>query len=161
MQDYLEHVTNELSSPLMSSNTSTPQWHAAFPTPTLSAESISPSQLADILLDPKSQVLRDYVVVDVRRTVTDFEEFAIPGCLNLPAHSFYQTLPTIVKLLEPVPLVVFHCNSCKEGGRGWRTAGWYRDAVTAGSSSKAVILDGGIKGWIEQFGHDERLCKRI
>ncbi|KAJ7066440.1 Rhodanese-like domain-containing protein [Mycena amicta] len=141
----------------MSSGT---EWHAIFPTPSSAPEWISSAELASIMMDSQKEVFRDYVVVDVRRT--DFEDFAVVGCLNLPAHSFYQTLPTIIKILGGVPLVIFHCNSCKEGGRGWRTAGWYQDAVNkAGISSKGVILEGGIQGWAKEFSEDARLTQKI
>ncbi|KAF7350511.1 Rhodanese-like protein [Mycena venus] len=105
--------------------------------------------------------MKDYIVVDVRRT--DFEDASIAGCLNLPAHSFYPTLSTIVALLASVPLVIFHCNSCKPGGRGPRTAGWYQDACNAqgAGTSRAVVLEGGIKAWVEAFGEDANLTKKL
>ncbi|KAF7290305.1 Rhodanese domain-containing protein [Mycena chlorophos] len=136
------------------------QWYDAFPTLTSTPPSISPSELAGIILDPTKEIMKDYVVVDVRRA--DFENHAIPGCINLPAHSFYQTLPTILKLLQRVPLVVFHCNSCKEGSRGWRVAGWYADAAkVAGVESKAVTLEGGIRAWAEAYADNEKLATKV
>ncbi|KAJ7437378.1 Rhodanese-like domain-containing protein [Mycena galericulata] len=134
-------------------------WHAAFPSPTSTPDSITPTDLAAIIRE--KQIMKDYIVVDVRRT--DFEGTAIAGCLNLPAHSFYPTLSTIVALLASVPLVIFHCNSCKPGGRGPRTAGWYQDAVnaTGNGASRGVFLDGGIKAWVEAFGEDENLTKKL
>nr|GAT59763.1 predicted protein [Mycena chlorophos]GAT59764.1 predicted protein [Mycena chlorophos] len=135
-------------------------WYDAFPTPTSTPPSISASELADIVLDPTKEIMKDYVVVDVRRA--DFENYAIPGCLNLPAHSFYQTLPTVLKLLQRVPLVVFHCNRCKEGSRGWRVAGWYADAAkTAGVGYKAVTLEGGIRAWAEAYADNEKLAMKV
>ncbi|KAJ7151042.1 Rhodanese-like domain-containing protein [Mycena filopes] len=134
-------------------------WHAAFPAPASTPASISRDELAAIVRE--KQIMKDYVVIDVRRT--DFEGAAIAGCLNLPAHSFYPTLSTIVTVLSFVPLVVFHCNSCKPGGRGPRTAGWYQDALDAKGvgTSRAVVLEGGIKAWIEAFGEDEQLSKKL
>ncbi|KAJ6571821.1 Rhodanese-like domain-containing protein [Mycena capillaripes] len=134
-------------------------WHAAFPNPAATPGSISSAELAEMIRTKK--LMKDYLVVDVRRT--DFEEASIAGCLNLPAHSFYPTLSTIVALLASVPLVVFHCNSCKPGSRGQRTAGWYQDAVDARGSdtSRAVFLEGGIKAWVEAFGEDENLTKKL
>ncbi|KAJ7637078.1 Rhodanese-like domain-containing protein [Roridomyces roridus] len=136
-----------------------PDWHAAFPNPTAQPGSITPAELATIMRE--KEIMKDYIVVDVRRT--DFETAAIAGCLNLPAHSFYPTVSTIVALLASVPLVIFHCNSCKAGGRGPRTAGWYQDALDSVSvqTSRAVVLQGGIKGWIAGYGEDERLTKKM
>ncbi|KAJ7910688.1 hypothetical protein B0H13DRAFT_2011927 [Mycena leptocephala] len=127
-------------------------WHAAFPNPTANPGSISPDDLAVLIRE--KELVKDYLVVDVRRT--DFEGASIAGCLNLPAHSFYPTLSTIVTLLASVPLVVFHCNSCKPGSRGTRVAGWYQDALDAQGLSR-----GGIKGWVEVFGEDENLTKKL
>ncbi|KAJ7627660.1 Rhodanese-like domain-containing protein [Mycena polygramma] len=134
-------------------------WHAAFPNPTAMPGSISPNDLAVLLRE--KELMKDYLVVDVRRT--DFEGASIAGCLNLPAHSFYPTLSTVVVLLASVPLVIFHCNSCKPGGRGPRTAGWYQDAIDTGGTgtSRAVFLEGGIKAWVEAFGEDERLTTKL
>ncbi|KAJ7770580.1 Rhodanese-like domain-containing protein [Mycena metata] len=134
-------------------------WHAAFPSPTSTPGSITADELAVIMRE--KVLMRDYIVVDVRRT--DFEGAFIAGCLNLPAHSLYPTLSTVVALLSPVPLVVFHCNSCKAGGRGPRTAGWYQDALDAKGvkTSRAVVLEGGIKAWVEGFGDDEELTKKL
>ncbi|KAJ7039868.1 Rhodanese-like domain-containing protein [Mycena alexandri] len=127
-------------------------WHAAFPSPTSTPASITPDELAVFIRE--KELMRDYIVVDVRRT--DFEGAFIAGALNLPAHSFYPTLSTVVTLLSPVPLVVFHCNSCKPGG-------WYQDAldVKRVKTSRAVVLEGGIKAWIEAFGDDEKLTKKL
>ncbi|KAJ7128098.1 Rhodanese-like domain-containing protein [Mycena filopes] len=134
-------------------------WHAAFPSPASTPASIGRDELAAIMRE--KQIMKDYLVVDVRRT--DFEGAFIAGCLNLPAHSFHPTLSTIVTVLSSVPLVVFHCNSCKPGGRGPRTAGWYQDALDAKGvrTSRAVVLEGGIKAWIEAFGEDEELSKKL
>ncbi|KAJ7660044.1 Rhodanese-like domain-containing protein [Mycena rosella] len=134
-------------------------WHAAFPTPTAEPSSITPGDLAAMMRE--KEIMKDYLVVDVRRT--DFEGASISGCLNLPAHSFYPTLSTIVALLATVPVVVFHCNSCKPGGRGPRAAGWYQDAIDAKGSgtSLAVVLEGGIKAWVSAFGEDESLTKQL
>ncbi|KAJ7721941.1 Rhodanese-like domain-containing protein [Mycena maculata] len=138
---------------------SNPEWHAAFPSPTATPGSITPDSLAGFIREKQS--MKDYLVVDVRRT--DFEGAAVAGCLNLPAHSFYQTRKTIGVLLAPVPLVIFYCNSCKPGGRGPRSAGWYQDALDAAGNgtSRAVFLEGGIRAWIEAFGEDEDLTTKL
>ncbi|KAJ7190947.1 Rhodanese-like domain-containing protein [Mycena pura] len=135
-------------------------WHAAFPTPTATPDLISAEDLAVIIRE--KQIMKDYIVVDVRRT--DFEDASIVGCLNLPAHSFYPTLSTILAVLGEVPEVVFHCNSCKTGSRGQRAAGWYQDALNAsggGAKSRALVLDGGIRRWIEVYGQNESLTKKL
>ena len=59
--------------------------------------------------------------------------------------------------------VVFHCQS--SNGRGPRCAGWYQDALdesgVSHEESKAVVLTGGIKAWIERYGEDDKLTARL
>jgi arsenical-resistance protein 2 len=81
----------------------------------------------------------------------------IPGAVNFPAQSFYVALPTLLHLLAPVTLVVFHCS--QSNGRGPRAAGWYADALQKhlGLSNEAVskrvrVLKGGIMAWEARFG---------
>ncbi|KAJ6609701.1 hypothetical protein B0H10DRAFT_2193759 [Mycena sp. CBHHK59/15] len=75
-------------------------WHSAFPVPVAEPRFITPEELAVIIRE--KEIVKDYLVVDVRRT--DFEDASIVGCLNLPAHSFFPTLPAILALLSSVPL---------------------------------------------------------
>jgi arsenical-resistance protein 2 len=89
----------------------------------------------------------------------------VKGALNLPAHSFYATLPTITTLISHVPLVIFHCNSCSPTGRGPRTAGWYAEELDRrgipATQSTARVLDGGIKEFIRLYGDDSQLTSKI
>jgi len=56
-------------------------------------------------------------------------------------------------LTDSIPKVIFHCNSCKPGGRGPRTAAWYQDWLDAQgeTGSKAYILEGGWKAWMAEY----------
>ncbi|GAA6015361.1 hypothetical protein JCM10207_008962 [Rhodosporidiobolus poonsookiae] len=144
-------------------------WHAAFPTPSASLSPSSPSPLASLsAADLKQRIdlqpdlsQRDFLVVDVRRT--DFEDAFIKGAINLPAHSFFPTLPSLLPLLTRYPSVIFHCQS--SSGRGPRCAGWFQDALDAAgvdqSVSRAVVLTGGIKGWVEAFGEDGAVTVKL
>ncbi|GAA5829723.1 hypothetical protein JCM3766R1_001279 [Sporobolomyces carnicolor] len=134
-------------------------WHAAFPVP---RSSLSTATLASIpvyrlreMMEEQKDVQRDFLVVDVRRT--DFEDAFIQGAVNLPAHSFYPTLDSLVPILSSYKQVIFHCQS--SSGRGPRTAGWYQDRLNElgipNETSKAVVLEGGVKAWIKQFGLDD------
>ena len=76
----------------------------------------------------------------------------IKGAINVPAQTFYQTLPTLLHLLAPIPAVIFHCQSSL--GRGPRCAGWYADALPPGAASRALVLDGGIKAWLARWAGD-------
>ncbi|KAG8932452.1 hypothetical protein FRC01_013822 [Tulasnella sp. 417] len=138
-------------------------WHAIFPSPQSTPQTISPEDLATLLRDNFAGVGKDFAIIDVRRT--DFEGACIRGAINLPAHSFYQTLPSIVTILSNIPKVIFHCNSCKPGGRGPRTAGWYSDElIRRGREDQAknvLILQGGAKGWISTYGDDAGLTTKL
>ena len=83
----------------------------------------------------------------------------IRTAINLPAQSFYQTLPGLLVLLSRIPVVVFHCQSCTATGRGARTAAYYQDALDAAgvTTSEGRVLTGGIKAWVEEFGADQEL----
>jgi len=98
---------------------------------------------------------KEYIVVDVRRA--DFEDAVIAGAVNLPAHSFYPTRQTATTLLSPIPLVIFHCQSCSPTGRGPRVAGWYAEELKNRgiASSEALVLQGGIKEFRDVCGTGE------
>ncbi|KIO28978.1 hypothetical protein M407DRAFT_242790 [Tulasnella calospora MUT 4182] len=138
-------------------------WHAIFPSPQSTPQAISPEELATLLRENFAAVGKDFLIIDARRT--DFEGACIRGAINLPAHSFYQTLPTIVAALSNIPKVIFHCNSCKPGGRGPRTAGWYADELMRqGKEDQAknvFVLQGGVKGWISAYGDDVSLTTKL
>ncbi|KAI0075694.1 Rhodanese-like protein [Panus rudis PR-1116 ss-1] len=142
-----------------SSTKPVPEWAQALPTPKSEPPTIDPRDLAELIRT--KQPVTDFMVVDVRRN--DFEAAFIRTAINLPAQSFYQTLDTILPLLQNTPKVIFHCQSCTPGGRGRRVAAWYQDALNERGikSSQALVLDGGIKNWIAQFGGDESLTAKL
>ncbi|CUA69480.1 hypothetical protein RSOLAG22IIIB_14034 [Rhizoctonia solani] len=135
------------------------QWHDAFPTPPFDTPRMSAENLAEIIQQKVAGV--DYLVVDVRRN--DFENVFIKGAINLPAQSFYPTLSTTTTLLSKIPDVIFHCNSCTETGRGPRVAGWYATQIKQFgiTTSKAWILDGGIKRFESLYGDDDKLVVKL
>ncbi|BGP56220.1 hypothetical protein JCM8202_005777 [Rhodotorula sphaerocarpa] len=140
-------------------------WPAGLPTPTRSlADGSLPTISAQELAAKMRQgaaAQGELLVVDVRRT--DFEDAFIKGAINLPAHSFYQTLPSLLPILSRYHCVIFHCQS--SSGRGPRCAGWYQDALdaagTAQETSRAVVLSGGIKAWVKELGQDEELTVEL
>ncbi|PVG04094.1 Rhodanese-like protein [Serendipita vermifera] len=131
-------------------------WPASLPEPVSKPKHITPEELKAIITKEGAVSGRDYIVVDVRRT--DFENAFIKGAVNLPAQSFYQTLPTTATVLGNTPQVIFHCNHCTPTGRGPRCAGWYADEIARqGKSSEALVLEGGIQNWLSQYGDVEDL----
>lgn len=89
----------------------------------------------------------------------------IRGAINLPAHSFFPTLPSLLPLLRTYKRVIFHCQS--SSGRGPRCAGWLQDALDAlpasdeGAKPDVVVLKGGIKEWYRLYGGEEEVTVRI
>ncbi|KAI0067550.1 hypothetical protein BV25DRAFT_1818913 [Artomyces pyxidatus] len=126
---------------------STPMWAANFPQPISTPPKISHEELEELMRTKTAGV--DFVVVDVRRT--DIEAL-IKGAINVPAQTFYQTLPTLLPILSRIPKVIFHCQSSL--GRGPRCAGWYADALAPDAISQSLILEGGMKVWLEHWADD-------
>lgn len=93
---------------------------------------------------------------------TTSQNAIVKGAINLPAQSFYITLPTLLPLLSQIPIVVFYCGSSQ--GRGPRCAGWYADALKEAKkdgSSQSLVLDGGIKAWISRWKEDTLMCVEV
>ncbi|KAM0749359.1 hypothetical protein T439DRAFT_290484, partial [Meredithblackwellia eburnea MCA 4105] len=137
-------------------------WYAVYPTPKstpiqTSAEEVHElvkAHLASTDGDASLKNHPEFLIVDVRRT--DFDVAFIPTAINLPAHSLYPTLPSLLPLLTTYKRVIFHCQS--SSGRGPRSAGWYQDLLDekgiTGEISRAEVLTGGIKGWVKKYGED-------
>lgn len=92
------------------------------------------------------------------------QDYALPGAINLPAHSFYATRNAVAATLGHIPLLIFHCQSCgKATSRGVLVSAYCQDALNeAGKAgSKAVYLEGGIKGWAARFKEDESLIVKL
>ncbi|KAF8904030.1 Rhodanese-like domain-containing protein [Mucidula mucida] len=143
--------------------TSEAPWHAGFPTATSSAGRISPEDLHTRL----GAGDKDILVVDLRRT--DFEIVVDPsidgfikGAINLPAHTFYPTLPGLVPILSQFKEVVFHCQSCSATSRAARASSWFQDALNEqgipADKCKPLVLDGGIKGWLKIYKDNSLTC---
>ncbi|KAG8986435.1 hypothetical protein FRB90_003999, partial [Tulasnella sp. 427] len=144
-------------------STTTAPWYAIFPDPLSTPQAITPEGLATLLRHNAVTLGKDFLIIDVRRV--DFEVACIRGAINLPAHSFYQTLPGIIAVISHVPKVIFHCNSCKAGGRGPRTAAWYADELKkhgkGDQADNVFVLEGGMKAWVSAYGGDENLTTKL
>ncbi|GHJ89542.1 hypothetical protein NliqN6_5944 [Naganishia liquefaciens] len=95
---------------------------------------------------------KEFIVVDVRRTdIAEPDDHIIKQAINLPAQTFYQTLPGIFSVLSDVPEVIFHCSS--SNGRGPRCAAWYQDELDDKGivTSQAFVLTGGINAWVARY----------
>jgi len=135
---------------MTTSATSEEPWHAAYPSPISKPDIITRAETLHLL--ETATPGKDFILVDVRRT--DFEGGTIRHSINLPAQSLYPTLPAVYTLCSSVPVskLIFYCGSSH--GRGPRAAGWLQDFIDArgNTSMRALVLEGGIKGWVEAGG---------
>ncbi|KXH68965.1 hypothetical protein CSAL01_06983 [Colletotrichum salicis] len=133
----------------------TPPWWAAFPDPKAKSPEIEADEVMGLLeaqAAAGNDTSRDFLLVDVRRN--DFEGGTISTSINFPAQSLYQTRPIIHQLCKQAGIkrVVFYCGS--SNGRGPRSANWLQDYFNeiGETTVQAVILKGGIKGWVRRYG---------
>ncbi|KAF4878452.1 hypothetical protein CGCSCA1_v002510 [Colletotrichum siamense] len=122
--------------------TETPPWWAAFPAPkakSLEVEADEVMALLEARAAAGQDTPRDFLLVDVRRN--DWEGGTISTSINFPAQTLYQTRPVIHEL-------------CSSNGRGPRSANWLQDYFddVGETAVQAVILRGGIKGWVRKYG---------
>ncbi|KAF4806878.1 hypothetical protein CGCSCA5_v013951 [Colletotrichum siamense] len=122
--------------------TETPPWWAAFPAPKAKSLEVEADEVMALLearaADGRDSP-RDFLLVDVRRN--DWEGGTISTSINFPAQTLYQTRPVIHEL-------------CSSNGRGPRSANWLQDYFddVGETAVQAVILKGGIKGWVRKYG---------
>ncbi|KAI8271550.1 hypothetical protein K4K56_003224 [Colletotrichum sp. SAR 10_98] len=122
--------------------TETPPWWAAFPAPKAKSLEIEADEVMASLEARAAAAQdspRDFLLVDVRRN--DWEGGTISTSINFPAQTLYQTRPIIHEL-------------CSSNGRGPRSANWLQDYFddVGETAVQAVILKGGIKGWVRKYG---------
>ncbi|OQN97797.1 hypothetical protein B0A48_16118 [Cryoendolithus antarcticus] len=121
-------------------------WHAAFPSPRLTAD-IMPQRRAQMIL---SMRIASMLIIDVRRT--DYEGGSIRGSLNIPAQGFWWNRGMLYELAykSDMEWVVFTCGS--SNGRGPRCAAWFLEhvrEVAEDANMNVMVLEGGVKGWVK------------
>ncbi|KAI9342803.1 Rhodanese-like domain-containing protein [Obelidium mucronatum] len=129
----------------------TGNWWDAYPAPKATPERWTHEQVAELI---RSNAVNgvDYAIVDVRRA--DFGGGTVKGALNVHAQTFYDELPEFVAKHKTVSKVFFFCNS--SNGRGPRSAAWYQDRLDEQgiTTSKGMVLAGGIKAWVASYKDD-------
>ncbi|KAH9978361.1 NAD(P)-binding protein [Russula compacta] len=130
------------------------RWWDAYPPVKSSAELIDINELASLIRDVNLNK-SDYSVIDVRRD--DHAGGHVRNSTQCPAQTFYDDLPSFFKKFGQTSKVIFYCGS--SNGRAPRCAGWYQDCLNDNgvTSSKAYVLEGGIKAWLSKFGEDADL----
>ncbi|KAK1920602.1 hypothetical protein DB88DRAFT_503073 [Papiliotrema laurentii] len=139
---------SRMSTASSSSVTGGEKWFDKLPKPQSSPKSLGVDEQHSLLHDSSSDSV---IVVDVRRTdIEDPMAFLISNAINLPAQTFFHTLPAVIPLFQRYSHVVFHCSSSQ--GRGPRCAAWYEDALVERKLPvNAYVLSGGIKAWASKY----------
>ncbi|KAJ3267887.1 hypothetical protein HDU76_011572, partial [Blyttiomyces sp. JEL0837] len=132
-------------------------WWDDFPKTISKPEGWTREQVSALVKDPTKIPGKDYLVVDVRRA--DYVGGSVKGSINVHAQTFYPTLEEFVNKHKHIPMVFFYCNS--SNGRGPRCAAWYQDVLDAKgiTSSRGMVLSGGIIGWVQAYGEDSTLTE--
>lgn len=144
----------QTSTPSIPPGTQAPpgNWWDAYPVAQSSAPPITVQELASMMQDTARN---DYAVIDVRRN--DHSGGHVRGSSQVPAQTFHDNLPQFFEEYGQKEYVIFYCTSSR--GRGPRCAGWYQDYLNEReeTASKAYVLQGGIKAWLEQYRADKDL----
>ena len=68
---------------------------------------ISPEEVAEIILDPRLNVGKDYLIIDVRGD--DYPFGNIVNARNIPSHDFIDRINEYYDELKDVKRLIFHC----------------------------------------------------
>ncbi|KAK6517484.1 hypothetical protein TWF281_004136 [Arthrobotrys megalospora] len=123
-------------------------WYSGYPAPRSNTPNkITCGEVLELLKAADISEAKDFVLIDVRRN--DYEGGSIHGSINIPAQSFYTTIPSWYSLFKAagVKKAIWYCNSSR--GRGTRSALWFQDYIDGSNDTelKSMILVDGIKGW--------------
>ncbi|ERS97459.1 phosphatase YCH1 [Sporothrix schenckii 1099-18] len=121
------------------------------------------AQLAErILAKPTAQSL---AIVDVRDD--DYIGGHIKGALHFASGSLDATMPTLLRRLEGIDTVVFHCALSQQRGPGAalrylrevQSKAGGADGAATSPKQTVYVLDRGFVGWQEVYGEDTRLTE--
>ncbi|KAK8869591.1 hypothetical protein IAR55_000158 [Kwoniella newhampshirensis] len=123
---------------------------------------ITADELAQMIKSKPASALKDYAVVDVRDS--DFTGGNIVSALNYPSDTFHATVDELVKKLEPVPKVVFHCALSQ--ARGPKAARIYAETRShqlpdQTPTQEIFVLRDGFSGFQSKYRHDPELIEKF
>ncbi|WWD16147.1 hypothetical protein CI109_100572 [Kwoniella shandongensis] len=129
---------------------------------------ITADELAEIIKSKPASALKDFAVVDVRDS--DFAGGNIVSALNYPSDTFHATVDELVKKLEPVPKVIFHCALSQaryiELFLGPKAARIYAEiraqqVPNPSTAQQVYVLRDGFSGFQSKFRHDPELIEKF
>ncbi|KAL1895483.1 Cdc25 phosphatase Ibp1 [Sporothrix stenoceras] len=116
---------------------------------------MSAAQLADRI----RAGARSLAIVDVRDD--DHIGGHIKGSLHFASGTLDVMMPTLIRRLEDVETVVFHCALSQQRGPG-AALRYLREKKPEGTKPQTVyILDRGFVGWQEVYGEDTQLTENF
>ncbi|WVN86632.1 uncharacterized protein L203_101800 [Cryptococcus depauperatus CBS 7841] len=123
---------------------------------------INPDELADMIKVKPATALKDWAVVDVRGN--DFVGGNIVSAMNVPSDTFHAQVDELVKKLENVPKVVFHCALSQV--RGPKSARIYAESrahhfPNVSASQEIYVLRGGFSEFQSRYRHDPELIEKF
>ncbi|WVR05335.1 hypothetical protein IAU60_002349 [Kwoniella sp. DSM 27419] len=120
-------------------------------------------QLADLLKARPAAELKEVVVVDVRDD--DFVGGNIVAAVNSPSNTFHADVDGLVKKLQDVPKVVFHCALSQV--RGPKAARIYAETRSQqlgqpnAPSQEIYVLRDGFSGFQSRYRDDPELIEKF
>ncbi|BEI81676.1 hypothetical protein CcaverHIS002_0208360 [Cutaneotrichosporon cavernicola] len=122
---------------------------------------INAEEMAAIIKASPDGVGKDWAVVDVRDD--DFVGGNIVGALNYPSDTLLAKLDELVKLMEGVPKVVFHCALSQV--RGPKAARRYAEArsllLKDAPAQDILVLREGFSGFQSRYRNDKQLVEKF
>ncbi|WVF71942.1 hypothetical protein IAT40_006752 [Kwoniella sp. CBS 6097] len=129
---------------------------------TLPFKYITAEELAGWIKSKPSSELEQLAVVDVRDS--DFVGGNIVSAVNYPSDTFHATVDELVKKLENVPKVVFHCALSQ--ARGPKAARIYAETrnhqlSNPSTAQEIYVLRDGFSGFQAKYRHDPELIEKF
>ncbi|KLT45155.1 Rhodanese-like protein [Cutaneotrichosporon oleaginosum] len=123
---------------------------------------INAEEMAAIIKQNPAGVGKEWAVVDVRDD--DFAGGNIVGALNYPSDTFMAKIDELVKRMEGVPKVVFHCALSQV--RGPKAARRYAEArqlilKDTAPAQEVLVLREGFTGFQSRYRNDQTLVEKF
>ncbi|KAK1925082.1 Rhodanese-like domain-containing protein [Papiliotrema laurentii] len=124
---------------------------------------ITAEELAALIKSKSDDEMKRYAVVDVRDS--DFAGGNIIRAINSPSETFYDSAGSLVKQLEDVPQVIFHCALSQQRGPKAARASIYaetrREILPSAPDQEILVLRDGFTGFQQKYRDDPELVEKF